>query len=200
MCIIQATGKDRHPGDFKEEAPKMGDYYANAECCISASLASDSSEGFLTERPLARFPIRPITLKFTDSRRTPPHSILLRAEEGDDLLEVMFFKSPLMQRGWYSQELMLSRRILHWNFHGLFLQCQDFISLEGNLDSYVEHKHSLGVDPRQILTLSNDEIISWYGWYELVGTFSSKRLTYETDRLYAIHGIASLLVQRLGAL
>lgn len=55
ICIVQATKSD--PGDFKLEAMRMGDYYANAQCCISASLARDSSEGFLTERPLSKFPV-----------------------------------------------------------------------------------------------------------------------------------------------
>ncbi|ENH71269.1 hypothetical protein FOC1_g10006126 [Fusarium oxysporum f. sp. cubense race 1] len=37
------------------------------------------------------------------------------------------------------------------------------------------------------------------GWYQLISVFSKTQLTYETDRLYAIHGLASILIQRLRA-
>lgn len=57
ICIIQSTGDD-DPGDFEQEARKIRDYYGNAECCLSASLAIDSSEGFLQERLFGRFPIQ----------------------------------------------------------------------------------------------------------------------------------------------
>ncbi|KAG9500557.1 hypothetical protein J7337_009038 [Fusarium musae] len=59
ICIIQGP-----TGDFHSESPRMGDYYSNAACCISASATKDSQEGFLTERPLARFPMNDIAIKF----------------------------------------------------------------------------------------------------------------------------------------
>lgn len=192
MCIIQATEDDA--GEFETEAQKMRDYYANAECCISASVASDSSEGFLTERPLARYPIQPITLKLSSSFDTPSQSQVIKAEEDDMSLIGILSRSPLMCRGWYLQELMLSRRILHWTFHGLYLQCQSSMFLEGKAERW---KDSYEYDPRVVLALPDDKILGSGGWHQLLQTFSQKKLTYERDRMYAIHGIACLLVQRL---
>lgn len=209
ICIIQAT--DGEAGDFTSEAPKMGDYYANADCCISASLASDSSEGFLTQRPLARFPIiQDIILKFSDSPSTPSNSLFLWAHQRHYNLKKTLTDTPLMKRGWYQQELMLSRRILHWTFHGLYLQCQSSICLEGSLEVWSnclspdvsldpEFSSRNVFDPREVLALPYDRILAFDGWCRLVENFSKRELTFESDRLYAIHGIACVLVQRFGA-
>lgn len=210
MCIIQATDEDDR-GDFTSEAPKMGDYYANAVCCISASLASDSSEGFLTRRPLARFPIiQDIIVKFSDSPSTPSYSMFFWARQKPHKLMKRLIDTPLMQRGWYLQELMLSRRILHWTFHGLYLQCQSSIFLEGSLEVWSNCSSSDAsldpecfspnvFDPREVLALPYDRILAFDGWCRLVENFSKRELTFESDRVYAIHGIACVLVQRFGA-
>ncbi|RGP79747.1 het domain pin-c1 [Fusarium longipes] len=51
ICIKQ-TDKG-HTGDWETEASKVGDYYANAECLISAVSARESEEGFLGESSYA---------------------------------------------------------------------------------------------------------------------------------------------------
>ncbi|KAH9231259.1 hypothetical protein K456DRAFT_1897123 [Colletotrichum gloeosporioides 23] len=193
MCIVQATEDD--PGDFKLEAIRMRDYYVNAECCIAASLARDSSEGFLTERPLGRFPVPRIALKLSSSITS--QSVLLRGKEFELDLKRALLASPLMQRGGYLQELVLSRRILHWTLNGTYLECQRSNSVEGGLRSLRPYSGHSG--PRQALEVPDDEILAYTGWCQLIETYSSKQLSYERDRLYAIHGIASLLVQRCGA-
>ncbi|KAL3299416.1 tol protein [Colletotrichum asianum] len=96
ICIVQATEDDL--GDFKLEAVRMRDYYANAQCCISASLARDSSEGFLTERPLAKCPVPRIALEFGLS--TTSQSLFVELKERDGDLRRVLLKSPLMERGW----------------------------------------------------------------------------------------------------
>jgi hypothetical protein len=193
MCILQRT--NNNPGEFQTEAIKMRDYYANAECCISASLASDSSEGFLAERPLARFPIAPMHLKLS----SPSQSQVVMAKERDWSRKGILYGTPLMQRGWYLQEYMLSKRILHWTLHGLFLQCQSSTFLEGRLERWKYSLFPKSFDLRAILSLRDDRIIAYDGWYQVLESVSQKALTYERDRMYAIHGVASLIIQRLQA-
>ncbi|KAK2779602.1 heterokaryon incompatibility protein [Colletotrichum kahawae] len=196
MCIVQASDDD--PGDFKLEAMRMRDYYANAQCCISASLARDSSEGFLTGRPLGRFPVpRVVALKLASS--TSSQSALFKGEQRPafrraDVLEA----TPLMERGWYVQELMLSRRILHWTLHGVHLECQSSLFIEGRAQR-VRRGTGEATAPREVLAVPDDDVLTYAGWYQLINTYSWKQLSYESDRMYAIHGIASLLVQRCGA-
>ncbi|TXC06034.1 hypothetical protein FocTR4_00010803 [Fusarium oxysporum f. sp. cubense] len=127
ICIIQGP-----TGDFRSESPRMGDYPSNAACCISASVAKDSQEGFLTERPLARFPMDDIAIRI--ARHDEPGYSIFKSN-GDD----------------------------------------------------------------QIMTRPDKDLVFAGGWYQLISVFSKTQLTYETDRLYAIHGLASILIQRLRA-
>lgn len=196
VCIIQDD--ERKPSDFELEAPKMGGYYANAECCISASLAGDSSDGFLTERLPLRYPIQNVALKLSDPSATQP-TRFFEIRESDDNLDKIIHTSPLMQRGWYMQEYLLSPRKLHWTVHGLFLQCPSHTFPE---DSTV-HRAGLWVgdmlgNPRGIFEnqLHYPDVNIGSSWYDLIGIYSKKQLTYEEDRLDAIQGVARHVVER----
>ncbi|KAK2478580.1 hypothetical protein H9L39_11068 [Fusarium oxysporum f. sp. albedinis] len=191
ICIIQGP-----TGDFCSESPRMGGYFSNAACCISASVAKDSQEGFLTERPLARFPMDKIAIKIAnyDTGYTT-----FKANHEECSLISNIHGSPLAKRGWCLQETALPKRILHWTLQGLYLQCQSFIISEG---SKVPHIYQAGCghfSPREIMPRPEKDILSSGGWYQLISVFSKTQLTYETDRLYAIHGLASIPIQRLRA-
>lgn len=191
ICIIQGP-----TGDFCSESPRMGDYYSNATCCISASVAKDSREGFLTEHPLARFPMNKIAIKIAnyDTGYTT-----FKANDEERSLISNIHGSPLAKRGWCLQETALPKQILHWTLQGLYLQCQSSIFSE---DSKVPHIYQAGCghfSPREIMTRPEKDILFSGGWYQLISVFSKTQLTYETDRLYAIHGLASILIQRLRA-
>ncbi|KAF4467985.1 hypothetical protein FALBO_5126 [Fusarium albosuccineum] len=196
ICIIQSSG-DHDSGDFEKEAIKMRDYYANAECCISASLARNSSEGFLQQRPAWRFPIQPIILAYKAPSPPEPQSWVLQVHGHEYRTSDMLTKLPLRGRGWYLQELLLSSRILHWTPYFLLLQCRSSYFLEGNLNRFSFPPSLLIFDPRQFLETPNDKLLSAEGWLALLQVFSRMNLSYPRDRLYAIEGIARLVSQRL---
>ncbi|CCT69567.1 related to tol protein [Fusarium fujikuroi IMI 58289] len=189
ICIMQGPR-----GDFGSEAPKMGGYYSNAACCISASIAKDSRAGFLTERPLARFPMDDIAIKIAnhDTGYTVFKDIHV-----DRSLVSNIHGSPLAKRGWCLQETALPKRILHWTLQGLYLQCQTAIFSEDCTVPFVYQSGYGHFSPRDIMTRPDEDIILAGGWYHLLSVFSKTQLTYETDRLYAIHGLASMLIRRL---
>lgn len=124
MCIIQGSS-----GDFHSESTRMGDYYSNAECCISASAATDSQHGFFTSRPLARFPIEDIAIKIT--RHQEPGYSVFKSNHDKPGGKKSLVSSPLTKRGWCLQETTLAKRIIHWTLRGLVLQCQCSLFLEG---------------------------------------------------------------------
>ncbi|KAF9784238.1 hypothetical protein IL306_007751 [Fusarium sp. DS 682] len=64
LCIIQSHPGDNYQDDFKAEAPKMGAYYTNAVCLISALGASDSSTGLFAPRPAHRYPTTSCVIGF----------------------------------------------------------------------------------------------------------------------------------------
>ncbi|KAH7200471.1 hypothetical protein DER44DRAFT_813836 [Fusarium oxysporum] len=184
-------------GDFRSESPRMGDYPSNAACCISASVAKDSQAGFLTERPLARFPMDDIAIRI--ARHDEPGYSIFKSNGDDRSLVSNIHGSPLAKRGWCLQETALPKRIIHWTLQGLYLQCQSSIFSE---DSKVPYTYQAGCghfSPREIMTRPDKDLVFAGGWYQLISVFSKTQLTYETDRLYAIHGLASILIQRLRA-
>jgi hypothetical protein len=125
MCIIQGPS-----GDFHSEASRMGEYYSNSACCISVSAANDSQEGFLTERPLARFPMDGIAIRIARPHTDEPGHSIFKAIDNSSCRKESLFELPLTKRGWCSQEAVLAKRILHWTLQGLYLECQSSLFLE----------------------------------------------------------------------
>lgn len=123
--------------------------------------------------------------------------MLLEVKERDYDLRHVLMTSPLMKRGWYFQELMLSRRILHWTSNGLYLECQTSNFIEGRPRRLA--RYSGYIEPREALSVPNDKVLAQDDWYQIINRYSPMQLTYESDRMFAIHGIASLLTQRYGA-
>lgn len=119
ICIIQSSENDDY-SEFQTEASKMRDYYANAECCIAASVANNAAEGFLRERLLGRYPIQSIFLTYPGSARSDRQSMALQSEENVATLRNVIDESPLSKRGWCLQELALPTRVLHWTSNGLY--------------------------------------------------------------------------------
>lgn len=207
ICIIQGSrGHDQ--GDFAEEAIKMRDYYANADCCISASFANNSSQGFLQERLIGRFPLQRNFLSGSASHPPGPQSWVFEVQNHRRRQRELIINSPLMSRGWYFQELLLSSRILHWTRHGLFMQCPSGYVLEGSSEKWAtlfpgdpnipsKLHTSLHYDPWKVLEVPDEELLTIYGWPILVSRFSEMKLTFPQDRLYAINGIAQLISERL---
>ncbi|KAH7254523.1 heterokaryon incompatibility protein-domain-containing protein, partial [Fusarium solani] len=121
ICIVQSDGPN-DPGDWATEAGRMGDYYSGSLCCIAASCANSSTEGFLRARPLGRFKIKPV---------------------------------PSDQPREMEKEL-------------------------------VRH---------HILSLSKREALG-EAWCELVRDYSNMKLSFASDRMVAISGVATLLSRK----
>ncbi|QKD55452.2 uncharacterized protein FOBCDRAFT_138426 [Fusarium oxysporum Fo47] len=195
--VLRSAGPN---GDFHSESPRMGDYYSHAACCISASAANDSSEGILTERPIARFPMDDIALRLASHQTDELRYHLFKANDYNPSLKHSLLMSPITKRGWCLQETALPKRILHWTAQGLYLECQSSLFLEGRKTPLEDSPFSKAdSSPRVVMRMPDKDILFYNGWYQLVAQFSNTQLTYETDRLYAIHGLASILIQRLKA-
>ncbi|CAF3621866.1 unnamed protein product [Fusarium graminearum] len=192
ICIIQGPS-----GDFHAEAPKMGDYYSESACCIAASSSADSSEGFLIERAVAKYPMTHTGIRIATppSQDGPPYCIYQEVDNSPYIKKPLL-ESPLKKRGWCWQELSLPSRILHWTPQGLFLECSSSLFLEDAKIPWQDLEWIEDVTSRVILGMPDTTILLFEGWYRLVTLFSHTQLTYEKDRLYAIHGLASVLIRR----
>lgn len=115
LCIIQNSTED-----WKAEAARMGEVYSNSTVTISATSASDSTQGCLFERaPLSYLPLK--------VRGSWSNGIYVARDRNSRQTRTIFkdyiSKAPLNTRGWVVQERMLSQRILHFTSQGIFWEC-----------------------------------------------------------------------------
>jgi hypothetical protein len=121
--------------------------------------------------------------------------------------------SPLLNRAWVLQERLLSTRILHIHAEELFWECNsrtvcECTSLDGDAwskrphDSYlwagiIPGAEGLKGDYAEILagTKTTQQIADY--WLELVSEYTSLKLTYGSDRLPALSGLAASLSKQI---
>ncbi|KAF4989201.1 hypothetical protein FDECE_14787 [Fusarium decemcellulare] len=168
----------------------MGSYYSSADCLVSALSATDSSEGLFTERQIATYPTKSCTIAFDQDeeeyRYLPPLKI-------SDQLE--FSSAPLMKRGWCLQERLLSCRMLHWSKHCLFWECPGLLRRSELLRPIPRDVNiPENIKFADVFEQSSAEAALGKSWLNVVFQYSSMRLTYGTDRLVAIHGLACRLL------
>ena len=121
-------------------------------------------------------------------------------------LSPTYNSSPLLKRAWIFQERLLSRRTLHFHFEELMFECRTSTFCEcGEYDragstliganklhtlTRLKARYSdLSIQIRELNCMTNL-------WLDIVAEYSQLSLSYETDRLPALSGIASSLSER----
>ncbi|KAF4462448.1 hypothetical protein FALBO_10744 [Fusarium albosuccineum] len=190
ICIIQSHAGDRYLDDWNREALRMGSYYSNAYCLISASSASDSSEGLFMERKAQKYLMKPCLLAFD---KDSGENLYLPVPEPD--LHQELADQPLLKRGWCLQERLLSVRALHWSKNCLYWQCQGIITAS-ELFPFDKLREPIVDVQWSVHHLLKDSTESAMGksWNRVVESYKGMSLTFETDRLVAIQGLADRLV------
>ncbi|RBR07797.1 hypothetical protein FVER53590_25836 [Fusarium verticillioides] len=192
ICIIQSDIDDVYLDDWNTEAPRIGAYYLHSKCLISASAASDSSQGLYVEQTARKYSLRTCVLAFNNDKEEYICLSVPRPSHSED-----WSAEPLRSRGWCLQEAVLSPRILHWSKHALIWQCNGTtksLGYGGDLDTAQDIRTS------QSHTSLSQEPDSAMGdaWTELISRYSKMHFTFETDRLIAIQGLANRLVDLHG--
>lgn len=189
LCIIQGSKQD-----WISESLKMSDVYRNSVATIAASSASDVQGSCFLDR--SRLANLPCSISFQSHRGVKTRRWIHGARGlslGDKIR-----CSPLQQRGWTLQEAHLSIRILHYTDSELLWQCREGVRRElapcdlvTADDPLVTRRmfDSFSALPRNVFTR----------WYHLVQEFTGRRLTFETDKLPAISGMAAEMGRFLGA-
>lgn len=186
LCIIQDSKKD-----WATESVKMGSIYRNSQLTIAALGASDSHQGCFMERnPLC---FRDIHLPGTD------FYISLRAGHAGPLFKREFdvlglAASPLQGRAWVVQEQVSSPRTLFFGSSGISWQC-----LECEADeSYPPGSKCSEKEPSNLKWLLHRSLLSERidlvkTWEPILGQFTGCKLTFPSDKLVAISGVANVL-------
>ncbi|PMD29378.1 HET-domain-containing protein [Hyaloscypha variabilis F] len=207
VCIMQDD-----PKVWRYEASKMGSIYQGCKFSIAAVDAESSSGGcFVTRRPLKTLP-----LQFPPRSETldDPNIFRVRRPDKDGwllLYEDQIHDGKLRCRGWAFQELFLAPRTLQFGKYGIYWECRRIrrndLCPDGMPEvGYVEwlsgtrrpgpHFKALPFElglfkPRTMLKEDLDRFSA--AWEGITQLYSSLELTYISDRLVAIAGIAELI-------
>ncbi|KAF5005842.1 hypothetical protein FDECE_7739 [Fusarium decemcellulare] len=176
LCIIQNDEED-----WKIQAAQMCSIYQNSYITLAATSSSDSDMGLFWT--VYKIPIESHGLS---------HNQLFLRQAADHLYDdkstdpAVNHDFPLLTRGWVYQERILARRVVHFSRFELRFECMaPAPQCECGLQSAWSRKRS---HQDTLASTSLEEIRTH--WYEIIGDFSSLHLTYHSDALAALAGIA----------
>lgn len=190
LCVIQ---HDRE--DWKREAVLMGPYYKRCSFMISASAGGDSTQGLIRDRTAIHSPpfgtVSPVVLRSTLS------------SDGD------LDRLPISARAWTMQERFMAPRVLHFLHNEIVMECGYDTYSEGCLKDTSRTQSSLSKRRLQAILEAELDLESsrkhwpdtpdWApyrtehrlrSWYDLVTNFSARSITYASDRMPALAGLA----------
>lgn len=210
LCILQDSR-----ADWEKESTVMGEIYASGYLNIAARGATNAGSGCF----ISRVPEPPACrLIYESPDRSATGSMYIR----DPSYQIERLKdAPLDKRGWVLQERLLAPRIVHYGRQQLYWECSEVTSRQDgkhydvttdDLRAGVNFKQSLDFNatgpfssivdppmpdkqsqPRQVIAAR------FLQWYNVVAEYSTRRLTFSTDKLPAIAGIAKAFHTRFDA-
>jgi Heterokaryon incompatibility protein (HET) len=176
LCILQDT-----LSDWELELSSMAGIYRDATLTIAATASESAGYGCLPTRN-----------KLNLAPCNPAPGVLIKPDYGRSMW--IYQKGALEDRAWTFQEIQLSRRVLRCGGEELAWQCRDCKRREG--DPTVRKVHDAEARGTFFGTRVLDDMkrIDQDGyrlWYQIVGQFIERRLSFSWDRLPALSGMAS---------
>jgi hypothetical protein len=187
LCILQDSAPD-----WQRESAVMEAIYRNGYLNISARAASNSTVGCFFNRPLEPTACH---IPWTCSDCCTTGSIYVRSPErkAGGVREM-----PCDRRGWIFQEQLLSPRVIYYGLDQLYWECcEATLRQDGRLDddalyrfgNFPNLKVALGLSAIPSSTYKVDSRFhSW--WALLVEEYTRRSLTFASDKLPAISGVA----------
>lgn len=194
LCIIQDS-----PVDWERESSRMASVYMNSYATISAA-ASENSEGglfFSREPPECR-----AQLAYTSpSGRIGFWTIHNKTPSFDQQVR----QTTLASRAWCLQEKQLARRTLHFGSYQVIFECKERYQYEtqrpsdklgeGRLDIQMLYWMLVGFRGRNDVALKQlVGAILTRTWLKIVEDYTKRDLTFESDKLPALQGLAQYVV------
>lgn len=189
VCILQQQESGK---DWSTESAQMADIYANSAITISAGAGNRCDSSIFKPRPKAHVGIQ---LEF-EGKAGQREIMGFREWPGD--LGTVLEESEIYQRGWTTQERMLSGRILHFTPQQAYWQCSEEEHGEdgrnkAQMKSEGSSKHRLhlrqDVDEREMRTR----------WYEIMSAHKQKKFSIPTDLLPSLAGMAKAYQPRFNS-
>jgi hypothetical protein len=202
LCIIQDSGED-----WAYEASNMGLVYQNAVLNIAADAAEDCNRGLLHHRHWNSFEEN---VAISIQSRKHKFCCILNIRPALEGWSLASGTSVLSDRAWVLQESILSPRTLHYGKKQMFWECRESIAAEGSMSQVAakseENLSRLFIKRLLLPPLTHVDNFSqsdtiqniWYRrWYIVLEDYSWRDITYHSDILPAISGIASTFQSKL---
>jgi len=172
LCIVQGD-----ESDWAVESSRMASVYNNSYLTIAAANSDSDDKGFLRPRPFEYS-----TVRLTSARGESAFVYLGRKEYdlpdyGKDLGD------PLFDRAWVLQEQYLSKRTLVFSEKQIYFVCHQLVIQDHRPFSESNLLNGLDINSAFRRVVSD--------WRRVPCELSKRQLTYDTDKLPSIAGIAS---------
>lgn len=202
LCILQAKGpRDKaHKEDWGHEAARFGHYYRNSVLTLAATGASSSNQRLFLPRPGLSVPKEPLVYQEMSSYGNVNEvAVRLTAPEWNKEIEY----SPLLQRGWATQERYLSTGILHFTPNCVLWECHRLRATEADPSGLHTEKvmRVWGSDHKFISTfrdIQGDNSNIQASWRSFIESYDGTLFSYPSDRLPALYSIAESMKHRVG--
>lgn len=190
LCIIQNS-----PNDWTREASLMCSVYSNSWVNFAATSSLDGSGGlFHSENAL----IQPCVIKATWTGHQAGTYLCIDPSAWDNRVQ----NGPLNKRGWVLQERILAPRTIHCAYDQLWWSCayKQPCCNEMFPDGVPEQAQLNGIaDPLTAISQSIQGMTTCNEyWLSIVGNYSQRDLTYSSDKLIALSGVAEAVMNILG--
>lgn len=210
MFLLSRSIIQDSPDDWASEAACMDKVYINGVCNLAACEITDSNDSFFCSREYPQSgsaTIRQQEFIGVNSTETVVFKLM------PDWPKLIWQSCNLYRRAWVMQERWLSRRIIHFSQFPVW-ECSAHLVMEGlplNEENFAEQ---LKFDPpfkdqerTWLFSSPNDnhsayfpcyEKVLLYRWEYIVRGYQKGSLTYKTDKLVAMGGIAKAFSSLLG--
>ncbi|KIM97205.1 hypothetical protein OIDMADRAFT_57839 [Oidiodendron maius Zn] len=194
LCIIQNSAAG---ADWLAESTTMNRVYRDCVLNISATGFKDGQEGlFVSTQPRE---VIPPNIDFTRLARQgcpTDYTIVYTNEWADDVS-----RGPLGQRGWVYQEQVLAPRVIHFGRRQVFWECQVAAASQAFPHGWIP-THAIQNLKRKISIPTTLQANSapeklYLQWQTAVRDYTHRNLTYDTDKLPALSGLAEVFKHHL---
>ncbi|OAG15166.1 HET-domain-containing protein, partial [Alternaria alternata] len=190
LCIIQDDEED-----WSREAVRMTGVYLNSYLNIFADASRDGAGGLFRRR-------NPIACQSFIVPHWKGHSQRCASIFYTDRWFRDIQSSPLSKRAWTVQEMFLAPRALHFATEVVHWECMELCTTESlptllNIipeSNIIIRKSALRYD----LPEQDRAQVLYDAWYRLVIAYSGGTLTFTSDRIIAIAGLAGIFCRLLG--
>ncbi|MDB5271548.1 MAG: hypothetical protein JWP58_4588, partial [Hymenobacter sp.] len=181
LCIIQ-----KDSDDWERESGRMADIYRNSYITIAATSSSGPHEGFLSVNERTTFQ----TVNFQMIHHFNNSAAYQNSLHGRSI-------APLITRAWAYQERMPAPRVLHFALNEVVYDCfqEKRCECNGTYRGVIDMVEKREVYDTLISPVKTEYPDTAMMWRKIVIEYSRRKLTFSSDKLPALAGLADQMRQ-----